>query len=288
MEAPRIPRPWPLGPRGVLLAGLVSAAVGAHLYLGLSWADLVPRGTGAQVCGDFFAAALRPAWTYEADFVPPGSAPFLLRLGEALLRTIVFASVGMTLALGMAVPLGFLASDAWWEDTRGGEDSRTGRGRLVQGLVRAVMAGMRSIHELLWALLFLAAFGLNTFSAVAALALPFGGTLAKVFAELIDETGGESSAALRAAGGGGLALFLFGRLPGALADMASYAFYRFECAIRSSAILGFFGYPTLGYYLHRSFENLHYREVWTYLYALALLVLALEAWSAALRRRFVA
>jgi len=60
------------------------------------------------------------------------------------------------------------------------------------------------------------------------------------------------------------------------------------CAVRSSAILGFFGYETLGYYLRLSFENLHYREVWTYLYALLAMVLLLEGWSALLRRRFVA
>ena len=83
-------------------------------------------------------------------------------------------------------------------------------------------------------------------------------------------------------------MFLHGILPRALPDMTAYAFYRYECAIRSSAILGFFGYPTLGYFLRASFENLHYREVWTYLYALLVLVLVLDGWSARLRERFVA
>ena len=58
--------------------------------------------------------------------------------------------------------------------------------------------------------------------------------------------------------------------------------------MRSSAVLGFFGFTTVGLYLKQSFENLHYREVWTYLYGLILVVLLLEAWSAQLRRRFVA
>ena len=57
--------------------------------------------------------------------------------------------------------------------------------------------------------------------------------------------------------------------------------------MRSSAILGFFGYPTLGYFLRLSAENLHYREVWTYLYALIVIVLVLELWSARLRVRMV-
>ena len=137
-------------------------------------------------------------------------------------------------------------------------------------------------------MLFLAAFGLSTGSAVLALAIPYAGTLAKVFSEILDEAPRESGFALRAAGAGPGRVFLFGALPHALPDMAAYGFYRFECAVRSSAILGFFGYETLGYYLRSSFDDLHFREVWSYLYALIALVLILEAWSGALRRRFVA
>ena len=49
--------------------------------------------------------------------------------------------------------------------------------------------------------------------------------------------------------------------------MTAYAFYRFECALRSAAVLGFFGFPTLGS-LPRSSRSRasYYGEVWTYLY----------------------
>ena len=93
------------------------------------------------------------------------------------------------------------------------------------------------------------------------------------------------AAALRATGASPAQVFAFGLLPRALPDMAAYAFYRFECALRSSAILGFFGLPTLGYYISASFDNLYYREVWTYLYALIALVVLVETWSGRLRRR---
>jgi phosphonate transport system permease protein len=72
-----------------------------------------------------------------------------------------------------------------------------------------------------------------------------------------------------------------------LPDLTAYTFYRFECALRSSAVLGFFGFPTLGYYIAASFENLHYGEVWTYLYALFILIVIVEWWSGIIRRRFV-
>ena len=67
----------------------------------------------------------------------------------------------------------------------------------------------------------------------------------------------------------------------------AFATYRLECALRSSAVLGFFGFETLGYLLRQSFENLHYREVWSVIYALIALVLLLEAWSSRLRSRFL-
>jgi len=134
----------------------------------------------------------------------------------------------------------------------------------------------------------LAAFGLSELSAVIAIAIPYSGTLAKVFSELIDEAPRDAAHALRAAGASPVAVFIVGLLPRALPDCAAYALYRFECALRSSAVLGFFGYPTLGFFISASFENLHYGEVWTYLYTLLLLVVVVDWWSGAVRRRLVA
>jgi phosphonate transport system permease protein len=145
---------------------------------------------------------------------------------------------------------------------------------------------MRSVHELLWAVLLLAAFGLSHLSAAVAIAIPFGGTLAKIFAEMIDEAPRDVAEAYRGSGASSTQVYLLGLLPRALPDMIAYAFYRFECALRSSAILGFFGYPTLGFFIAASFENLHYGEVWTYLYTLFFLVTVVDWWSGALRKRF--
>jgi phosphonate transport system permease protein len=290
----RAGRPFPVGRRGTLLLALALSGLAAALALELSPADLVPHAGGAAIARDFFAAALRPALDYEASFVPSGAGSFLARVAAAVHRTVVFAAAAMSLALAAGLPLGFLASKTWWIEDPAGGDTRWQRlwgravGPTVQAATRLWIAGMRSVHELLWAVLFLAAFGLSTTSAVIAIAIPFAGTLAKVFSEMLDEAPREAAFGLRAAGASPGQVFLFGLLPRALPDMSAYAFYRFECAVRSSAVLGFFGYETLGYYLRASFDNLHFREVWTYLYALLALVLLLEGWSAVLRRRFVA
>ncbi len=272
--------------RALVVAGIALAALAAWIALDAPLARLVPQSGGWTIVRGFFGSAFAPALHYQTE-VPEGTPPILLVGLAAARRTLVFAVAGMSLALVLGIVLGFFASSGWWaEERRGGGLSRIAP--LVWGGTRALIVGMRSVHELLWAVLFLAAFGLNTFGAVVAIAIPYGGTLAKIFSEMLEEAPRDSARALRELGAGPLQVFLFGRLPRALPDMAAYAFYRFECAVRSSAVLGFFGFPTLGYSIAQAFENLHYAEVWTYLYLLMALVIGIELWSGALRRRFVA
>jgi len=283
-------RPLAIGRRGFAVLAIGLAAVAALAVLAPPLRALLPQRGGLAIVRAFFAAMFHPALRYESA-VPQGTPPLLLEAMAAARRTLVFASAAMSLALAGGFVLGFLGSSAWWSD----ELAAVPRGRLRRALgpavwtaTRFLIVGMRSVHELLWAVIFLAAFGLNTASAVAAIAIPYAGTLAKVFSEMIDEAPRDAAAALRTAGAGPAQVFCFGLLPRALPDMCAYAFYRFECAIRSSAVLGFFGFPTLGYSISTAFENLHYAEVWTYLDALALLIVGVEVWSSALRRRFVA
>ena len=269
--------------RGLVLLAILAAGIAAALWLDLGPAGLVPSEGGLAATGRFFAAALRPAVYAEG-----GTGAFIP--GKALAAcwtTLVFAATGISLSLVLGVVLGFLASSAWWGGDVRGVRGRWARviGPVVYGTARVVIALMRSVHELLWAILFLAAFGLSHANAILAIAIPFGGTLAKIFSEMIDEAPRDAATALRGAGAGPMQVYCFGLLPAALPDMGAYAFYRFECALRSSAILGFFGLPTLGYFLKLSFDNLYYREVWTYLYALVLLVVLADWWSGAWRRK---
>lgn len=276
-----------------VVAGITFAAILSALTLDATLSGLVPGEGGLELVKSFFARALTPAFDYESE-VPTGTEPLLLSALGAMRRTLVFAVAAMSLAVVGGTLLGFVGSSAWWSGNRAGGTTWIGRAfhrTFAPALwfsARVLIVGMRSVHELLWAVLFLAAMGLNNVAAVVAIAIPYTGTLAKVFSEMIDEAPRDAALALRGAGASGAQVFTLGLFPRSLPDMCAYAFYRFECAIRSSAILGFFGFPTLGYSISAAFENLHYGEVWTYLYALCALVIAVELWSGALRRRFVA
>lgn len=276
-----------------MVAAVVAAGLWAAWVLELDPRQLVPGRGGLTMAQELFGQALSPAMTYEAADVPEGIQPLPLKALEAAGLTVSLAAAATSLSVVVGLVLGFAASTAWWiGDPAGGDDPRRLLRRsappLIYGTARVVIALLRSVHELLWAVLLLAAFGLSQLSAVIAIAIPYSGTLAKVFSEMLDEAPRDSALALRASGASPAQVFLFGLLPRALPDMSAYAFYRFECALRSSAVLGFFGYPTLGYYIAASFENLHYGEVWTYLYTLVLLVVVADVWSGALRRRLLA
>lgn len=278
---------WKSGRRWVVVT-ILAAGIGCAVYLELHPAFLFQSPNPDQTI-EFFAAALKPAVQYEADFVPVGTEPLLLKVGRALGQTILFAASAIGLSIIVGLILGFFASTAWWSPGLSEASSLRFRivrwvGPLLYTATRIVIGFMRSIHELLWAVLLLVAFGNNHLTAVIAIAIPFSGTLAKIFSEMIDEAPTQAAEALRASGASPLQTFFFGLIPGVFPDLCSYTIYRFECALRSSAILGFFGIPTVGFYLKLSFENLQYREVWTYLYALFALIVIVDAWSGRLRR----
>lgn len=278
------PSSWS-GRRRLWLIGIVLAALWAAHGLGARPGQLVPTGNGWSLLEDFVLAAFQPALSYE-NAVPDGTVALPWKVLDALRRTLIFAAAGMSLALLIGLPLGALSSSAWWSTSESSRSARWRRSSLYFAL-RTLIALMRSVHELLWALLFLAALGLNSFSAVWAIAIPYGGTLAKVFSEMLDEAPRDSAELLHGSGASRLQVFLFGLLPRAMPDMAAYAFYRLECAVRSSAVMGFFGFPTIGYFLKIAFVNQHYHEVWSYLWALIAVVLVLEFVSSRLRERVV-
>src|SRR5688500_8697140 len=271
----------PEGRTGVMLAICVTALVAIWWLSGVPGRLTFTQG-GFDVARALLARALTPALTYESA-VPAGTVPLVWKAVGAAQATMTFAAAAMSLALPAGAVFGLLASSAWWADER-----TRGAGPFVAGATRLVIAFLRSIHELLWAVLLLAAFGVSPLAAVLAIAIPYSAILGKVFSELIDEAPREAAASLRDGGASAMQAFAFGLLPRAWPDLVAYTFYRFECAVRSSAILGFFGFPTLGYYVAASFENLHYGEVWTYLHVLFALVALLDWWSGALRRRFAA
>ena len=147
------------------------------------------------------------------------------------------------------------------------------------------MSAGRSVHEVLWALLFISAMGTSAIAAIAALAIPYGCTLGKVFSELLDEQSTSTKSILESKGSTSIKAWFFGTLTQSVPDLLSYALYRYECSIRSAAILGFVGIETIGYHIETAMEDANMNEVWTLLYALLATILIVERISYSIRKK---
>lgn len=143
--------------------------------------------------------------------------------------------------------------------------------------IRLLCAFVRAIHEIFWAFIFLHVVGLNPVCGILAIAIPYAGIFAKVYAEIVQESDRRPLAGVPDAAGR-LNRFIYATLPIIYADTKHYTGYRFECALRSSAILGFIGLPTLGFHLETAFREGMYSEAAALLYAFYLLIATLKYW----------
>jgi phosphonate transport system permease protein len=232
----------------------------------------------------FDARNLAAMGRFLAGFVPPETSPdFLARLGRATLETLAIATAGMTLAFVIAVPLTLIA-------TRSLSIARLGPGRGLQasrtlyGVCRGLLASLRGVPELVWALLFVRALGLGPAAGVLALAITYGGMLAKVYTEILESADAEPARVLLEAGAPRTLALLYGLLPIAAQEIVSYSVYRWECAVRASVVMGFVGAGGLGQLMDQSMKMMNGGEAAMILVVFLLLVLLADWVSMALRR----
>jgi phosphonate transport system permease protein len=126
--------------------------------------------------------------------------------------------------------------------------------------------------------------GLGPTAGVLAIALTYGGMLGKVYAEILESGEPHATHTLLRNGSSRLQAFFYGLLPQNAAELTSYTVYRWECAIRSSAVLGFVGAGGLGQQLDKSMKMFNGGEVFTMLAVFVLLVALADRVSAGLRR----
>ncbi len=143
--------------------------------------------------------------------------------------------------------------------------------------VRLACAGLRSVHELFWALLLTQVFGLSATTGILAIALPYAGICAKVYSEIIEEAD-LSAVRVLPEGTGALSAFAYARLPDVASAFRHYTLYRFECAMRSTLVLGFIGLPTMGFYLESAFRQGRYAEAGALLLVFYLLIGSRRLW----------
>ena len=220
---------------------------------------------------------------FLASFLPPAySAEFLAMLARETWRTVAIATAGMTLAFVLALPLTLLSTRVLSISALSG---RMARGPFwLRQAVRWLLIVLRSVPELVWALVFVRVVGLGPTSGVLAIALTYGGMLGKVYGEILESGETHATDTLLRNGSSRLQAFFYGLLPQNAAELTSYTVYRWECAIRSSVVLGFVGAGGLGQQMDNSMKMFNGGEVLTMLLVFMALVALADRVSAALRK----
>ena len=226
---------------------------------------------------------LKVTLNFLGDFLPPETAPdFLWMVLRETWRTVAIASAAMVLAMVLAVPLALLSCAALSVSSLSGRMHPLAWG--LRQAVRALLVVLRSVPELVWALVFVRVVGLGPAAGVLAIALTYAGMLGKIYGEILESGDLQPTQTLLRNGAGRLQACFYALLPGNSAELTSYTVYRWECAIRSSAVLGFVGAGGLGQQLDASMKMFKGGEVATMLLAFVLLVALADAVSAQLRK----
>ena len=255
----------------------------AAICLALLWPALVFSEFKPWILFDL--QSLGAAGRFLRDFLTPAhDIEFLHMVLRETWQTVAIATAGLSLALLLAIPATLIVTERL-------SISRLGTGRMrlpalaLRQLVRWVLVLLRSVPELVWALLFVRVVGLGPTAGVLAIALTYSGMLGKVYAEILESSSAHATDALLANGSSRLAALLYGALPESASELVSYTVYRWECAIRGSAVMGFVGAGGLGQRMDESTRMMAGGEVSSMLIVFVLLVALADLVSRLLRRR---
>jgi phosphonate transport system permease protein len=201
--------------------------------------NLRPREVfnAVPIIADYFARMVPPKWSFVEAIWKPS------------VETLYVALWGVVLATIVGLPLGLLAA------------STVTRSPILRGGAMGILNVLRSISELIWAILFVAAVGLGPFPGALALGMNYGGILGRLYAEAIENVDKGPIEAMEATGASRLQVILFAILPQALPQFVTYNLYWFEVGVRSATVLGMVGAGGIGFELITSIRLFEWREV---------------------------
>jgi phosphonate transport system permease protein len=222
-------------------------------------------------------------------FPPEHSSQFLSLMAGPALETIQISVVGTLIAITIGFPFGILATRNFSvggilneADTSGSPLRYTLR-YSIYFAARGALSLFRSIPEFVWAFMFVRAVGLGPFPGVLAIGIAYGGMLGKVYSEIFEAVNPRPLEALQSTGANKLQIFFYGWLPQVLPNFVSYTLYRWECAVRASAVLGLVGAGGLGQQIEISMRMFNFNEVLTILIILFIMVAAVDILSSKVR-----
>jgi phosphonate transport system permease protein len=160
--------------------------------------------------------------------------------------------------------------------------------RWLRVTVRRLLEVCRTVPDIVFALIFVVAFGLGPLPGVLAITIHTIGALGKLFSEVVESIAMEPVEGIAATGGSWLAQIRFGVLPQVLSNFISYGLLRLEINVRGAAVLGFVGAGGIGEELITAIRKFYYSDVSAILLMIVVCVVAIDLTSENLRHRLLA
>ena len=284
LEVPELPRTRAARsvPRNVpfwsVLVVVVSAIVASFYFSGFVGVFEEASQTPWELL--HFAARLLPP-DLSFSFVQSLWLPLIQTLAISLLGTLLGVLLGAPLSLAATSRLVFVASEG---PERRRMISSAARHALYWG-ARLLLSVLRSIPELVWALICIVAIGIGPFAGTIALGLHTTGVLGKLYADTMEEVAMQPVEALRALGARPLQLLLWAIWPQTRRLLGSYTVLRWDMNLRAATILGLVGGGGLGQVMYNDVQLGFYSRVATLILFLYALVMATDwagtrIWSA--------
>lgn len=207
-----------------------------------------------------------------SEMVPPNFERWQSWM-KPLWDTLAMSIAGTALAVVLSLPLALMAAP------------NTTPHPVIYRLVRTLMAAMRSVPEIIFGIIFVAAVGFGALPGVLALALHSTGMVAKFYAETIEHVDPKPIEAARASGASLGQIITHAVLPQVLPQLADITIYRWEYHFRASAVLGIVGAGGIGFELMAALRLIKYDEVSAILLTILACVVLVDSTGAALRRK---
>jgi phosphonate transport system permease protein len=196
---------------------------------------------------------------------------------EAMFVTFFMALLSTTLATIIAIPLSFLAAS-----------NITKRGCIGSGIYygsRSVFNLLRSYDPLVMATIFGFWLSFGTFPGFLALTVVTIASLGKLFSEAVEGIESGPIEALQATGANPFQVVIYGIVPQIIPNFISFIIYHWDINIRISTIIGFVGGGGIGYYLSQQINLLNYHRAGTAIWAIVIVVWAMDFLSSEIRKR---
>lgn len=133
--------------------------------------------------------------------------------------------------------------------------------KTAQFISRRTLEFFRTVPELVFALLFVVAFGLGPLPGVLAIFIHTMGALGKLFSEVVENIDMKTVDGALASGASRWQVIRFAVVPQVLTNFISYALLRFEINVRGASVMGFVGAGGIGQDLIEAIRKFYYSDV---------------------------